>query len=179
MPVIREITEADAAAFVELNQRLDEETEFMMYEPGERPGNAVEQAHRIRAISAEENKTILVAEEDGGLVGYLLAFGMSARRVRHRAHVVIGVLKSHWRRGIGTGLLAELDRWARRNSVRRLELTVTTANEAAVELYKKAGFTIEGTRKESLCIRGAVVDEYSMAKILEPIARDDEEDRLD
>ena len=137
MAVIREITEDDAAAFVDLNRRLDEETEFMLYEPGERKTTAAEQVRRIRASSAEENKTIFVAEDEGRPVGYLLAFGIQARRARHLVHVVVGVLKSHWGQGIGTRLFGELEKWARRHSVRRLELTVITGNEAAVGLYRK------------------------------------------
>lgn len=48
----------------------------------------------------------------------------------------------------------------------RLELTVVTENRAAVALYKKDGFLIEGVKKHSLMIDGKAFDEYYMVKIL-------------
>jgi RimJ/RimL family protein N-acetyltransferase len=39
-------------------------------------------------------------------------------------------------------------------------------NEAALALYKKMGFEIEGRKKHSLLINGTYVDEYCMAKLL-------------
>ena len=47
-----------------------------------------------------------------------------------------------------------------------LELTVETVNEPAVALYRKAGFTAEGTLRSTLMIDGQPHDEYAMAKLL-------------
>ena len=54
----------------------------------------------------------------------------------------------------------------RQRGLHRLELTVMVHNTAAVGLYHKLGFGIEGTRKDSLLVNGAYVDEYAMAKLL-------------
>jgi RimJ/RimL family protein N-acetyltransferase len=40
-------------------------------------------------------------------------------------------------------------------------------NEAAVSLYKKMGFEIEGIKKKSLNIEGKYLDEYYMGKTFE------------
>ena len=47
-----------------------------------------------------------------------------------------------------------------------LELTVETVNEPAVALYRKAGFTAEGTLRSTLMIDGQPHDEYAKAKLL-------------
>jgi RimJ/RimL family protein N-acetyltransferase len=55
--------------------------------------------------------------------------------------------------------------WSRLAGVIRVELTVHTANEPAVSLYRKFGFQVEGTRRHSLRVDGRVVDEYLMSVI--------------
>lgn len=47
----------------------------------------------------------------------------------------------------------------------RLELTVICENEAAKRLYLKSGFEIEGVKRKSVCVDGAYLDEYYMARI--------------
>lgn len=41
-----------------------------------------------------------------------------------------------------------------------------TENAAAVHLYGKCGFEIEGTRRNSMRVRGVYKDEYEMSKLL-------------
>lgn len=163
---IREIREDDAAPFLELCRRLDGETRFMMLEPGERQTSIEEQRRRIRELLSRDNSTLLVAETDGELVGYVEAVGGEFRRNRHCAHVVTGVLRAHGGRGVGTRLFAALDEWARRKGIVRIELTVMAHNERAVGLYRKMGYEVEGERRRSLLVEGEYVDEFYMAKLL-------------
>ena len=69
-------------------------------------------------------------------------------------------------KGIGTTFFENLEKWAKENSVIRLELTVECHNEAARKLYEKSDFKVEGIRAKSMLVKGEVVDEYYMAKIL-------------
>ena len=164
--LVRTAREGDAEALLGLLKRLDDESRFMMYEPGERTTTVGEQREILGAILACGNGTFLLAEEDGRPVGFLEATGGAFRRNRHVAHLVLGVLGEHSGRGIGTALMGEVERWARGRGVHRLELTVMAHNAAAVALYEKAGFAIEGTRRHSLLVDGSYVDEYYMAKLL-------------
>ena len=166
MMAIREIQEHDAKDFLDLGGRLAEETQFMMLEPGERQTTAEEQRERIKAILSKDNSTILVAESNNNLVGFVTGLGGAYRRNRHSAHVVIGILQAFTGQGLGTKLLSELEMWARRQELHRLELTVMVHNERALGLYKKMGFEVEGTLRYSLFVNGAYADEYYMAKLL-------------
>jgi RimJ/RimL family protein N-acetyltransferase len=164
--MIRPIEERDAAGFVALNRALDQETKFMLFEPGERTATEDEQRGRINQLLTSKTQVVLVAEVDDQIVGFIGATRGAARRNRHQASLVMGVLAAHAGRKIGTELLAALDAWARISGVHRLELTVVEHNERARALYVKNGFEIEGRKRHSLCIDGRWVDEIAMAKIL-------------
>lgn len=120
----------------------------------------------IRGIKDSRNSIILVAEKDKDLVGSILAIGGNARRNKHSVYVVIGILKEYRGKGIGTKLFTKLEQWASNHKICRLELTIVTNNEAGLSLYKKVGFEIEGTKRNSLFIEGEFVDEYYMSKLL-------------
>ncbi|HUT52226.1 MAG TPA: GNAT family protein [bacterium] len=163
---IRGIMESDAAAFLELCIRVEAESEHMLIRPGERSATVGQQRARIAEIVACDNSIILVAEDGGELAGYAAAVGGPYRRNRHTAHLVIGIREAHCGQGLGTRFFAELEAWARRQGLRRLELEVTVTNAPAIALYQKSGFTVEGTRKDAVCVEGEYVDELYMAKIL-------------
>jgi RimJ/RimL family protein N-acetyltransferase len=163
---IRQINEDDSENYLALCKQLDQETKFMMLEPDERTTDAEQQKERIRSLLATGNSMIFVAEDDKELVGYLGAYGGDFRRNRHKAHIVIGILQKFTGMGIGTILFTEVEKWAKQVGIHRLELTVMSHNHAGLALYKKMGFFVEGTAKDSLLVDGTYVDEYYMAKIL-------------
>ena len=58
----------------------------------------------------------------------------------------IAVLPDFRRQGIASGLLKVVDEFSVIQGCERGELEVNTSNTPAVELYKKCGYEIEGTR---------------------------------
>jgi len=142
----------DAAGLLALKQELDRETSFMLLEPGERRGTA--------------EAVVIVAEVQGRLAGYAEARGGRARRNQITAHVVIGVLAAASGRGVGAGLLRELELWAPGHGIHRLELTVMAHNQRAFDLYQRMGYVTEGRRRECLLVDGRLADELYMAKLL-------------
>jgi len=163
--IIRQIALEDAAEFLELGRRLDEETRLMMLEPGERALTVEQQRERIEQVLASENRTVLLALSRGQVIGFLEALGGEYRRNRGTAHVVIGVLREFRGQGVGTKLFDSLEDWAHARGIHRLELTVMTHNPA-VALYRRVGFEVEGTRRHSLLVDGTYVDEYYMSRLL-------------
>lgn len=167
MIIIRQIKEEEAEEFLNLCKKIDAETEFMMFDPGERPTTIEELKDEIKDMLSRDNQTIFIAEKDGQLIGYLTAYGGRYKRNRHNAYIITGILQSFTYQGIGTRLFEELDGWAKKNKIIRLELTVMANNDAAIALYRKMGFEIEGRKKHSIFINGSYLDEYCMAKLLE------------
>ncbi|HEY9064855.1 MAG TPA: GNAT family N-acetyltransferase [Burkholderiaceae bacterium] len=108
----------------------------------------------------------LVAERDGEVIGSagLHATGKALRR-RHAMSMGISVANEAQGQGVGSALMAALcdyaDRWL---GTLRIELTVYTDNEAALKLYRKFGFEIEGTLRAYAMRDGRYVDAYTMAR---------------
>lgn len=162
---VRPIQEQDVPGYVAFLEKLDTETAFLMWKPGERKLNPVVLRERIRQQDRADGLR-LVAEEDGEIVGFLVVRRRASKRIRHRADFVIGVLRRAWGRGIGTSMLETLEDWAQEQGVWRLELAVMAHNERAIQLYEKFGYAQEGVKRSAIVINGQAVDEIIMAKLL-------------
>ncbi|WP_235821413.1 GNAT family N-acetyltransferase [Gottfriedia solisilvae] len=162
---IREATPIDAERFLKLLLEVESKADYMLFEAGERKTTVDKQRQQLEMIEKQENATILLAEEKGELIGYLITIGGTTNRKKHTAYVVIGVLDGHKGKGIGTALFEQLDEWAIVHNIVRLELTVVTRNEAGVNLYKKMGFEVEGMKRKSFLVKDQFLDEFYMAKI--------------
>ena len=77
----------DAAALMRLKQRLDEETSFMLLEPGERDTSIHALARHLEEVSRPENSVLIVAAGRGDLAGYVERAGAKVRRNRSTTHV--------------------------------------------------------------------------------------------
>ena len=117
----------------------------------------------IRALSQDDH--MLVAEVDGVVVGCVGLQASSKPRTRHTGAMGIMVHADYQKQGIGKSLMtAILDIAFNWLKLKRVELCVFVDNEAAVALYKKMGFVIEGTKKYGAVRNGQYVDEYLMAR---------------
>ncbi|MDM5326350.1 GNAT family N-acetyltransferase [Neobacillus sp. CF12] len=164
--VIREVNNDDAEGLVRLIKQVESDSQYMLFEAGERNIEPDQQVKRIEAMKKDGKSTIFVAEEKDELIGYLIVMGGNAIRNKHSVYLVIGILSHYRGLGVGTKLFEELEKWAMVHQIHRLELSVVTHNEAGLRLYKKMDFKIEGTKRHSLLIDGEFVDEYYMSKLL-------------
>jgi RimJ/RimL family protein N-acetyltransferase len=72
--------------------------------------------------------------------------------------------KSFWGRGVGADACNALADFAFETlKLRKIWLTAFCNNPAAVALYQKVGFEIEGTLKQHVFVDGVYIDEYFMA----------------
>lgn len=163
---LREIHVTDAEAYLDLLKDIESESPYSLLKPNERKTTIREQMEEIEDILSRDNQIIFVIEDGPKLVAWLGAFGQSYYRVNHSVIIGIGVRKGYRRQGWGTLLFTELEKWAWKGGIRRLELLVQNDNKPAISLYRKMGFQIEGTKRDSYQIDGRYVDEYLMAKLL-------------
>lgn len=107
----------------------------------------------------------LLALLDGQVIGHA-SLHRSACRRSHAAGIGMGVHDAYCGEGVGRALLGELvqaaDQWL---DIRRLELTVFADNAAAIALYSKFGFEVEGTFRQYAFRDGLYVDALSMARL--------------
>lgn len=165
--IIREVTTSDAENLLYLIQDVEASSKYMLLEPGERNVTREQHMNMVENIVKSDNSTILVAENNQELIGYVMTIGGRTKRNKHSAYIVIGIVDKYRGNGIGTKLFEEITNWAADHGIYRLELTVVTENEAGVALYKKIGFEIEGVKRNSLLIDGQFVDEYYMSKLID------------
>ncbi|MGV9286032.1 N-acetyltransferase family protein [Streptomyces sp. NPDC003719] len=110
----------------------------------------------------------LVAELDGGLVGYVrlgfptpLASNTHVRQIRGLA--VADAARGH---GVGRALVRGAVAEARRLGARRITLRVLGPNTAARRLYESEGFTVEGVQPGEFFLDGSYVDDVLMGRSL-------------
>jgi putative acetyltransferase len=121
---------------------------------------------RKRLSDLEPDARTLVAVADGAVVGHLGIHPAYRPRRAHAAALGMAVHDAWAGQGIGSVLLrhalALADNWL---NLLRLELVVFVDNEAAIRLYRKHGFVIEGTHRAFALRKGAFVDAYAMARL--------------
>ncbi len=107
-----------------------------------------------------------VAEYEGKVVGQIGLHLAKNRRISHKATFGIGVHDDYHGKGIGSKLIEAIvdlaDNWL---NLHRLELQVNADNEAAIAVYKKFGFEIEGRAKDFAFRDGQLVDVLYMGRI--------------
>lgn len=82
---------------------------------------------------------------------------------RHAGVLGLGVVPEYRGRGVGRALLETALREARRIGLARVELTVREPNRAAIALYEKVGFAVEGIKRDAVCTENGYEDLVLMA----------------
>ena len=101
--LIRETHNGDGAELIKLMTKLDEETKFMMLEPGERQTTLEAQEQTIESFRASTSKVMLVAEDNEELVGFVVGIGNTANRNKHSMYCVIGIVQAAAGMSLGNG----------------------------------------------------------------------------
>ena len=130
------------------------------------PFQSTEERQASMGANKPPNLHSLVAELDGRVVGTVGLHIETRPRRNHAGGIGMGVHDDFQGQGVGSALLTAIidlaDRWL---NLHRLELTVFTDNAAAIHLYQKFGFTIEGTARDYAFRDGAYTDASFMARL--------------
>jgi L-amino acid N-acyltransferase YncA len=109
----------------------------------------------------------VVALHGGKVVGWCDVMTVSERPVHaHAGFITIGIVEEHRGRGLGRLLIAAAIDAAKKKGLTRLELIVREENLAAVTLYKKMGFEIEGLKRNANRVDGVYENAYVMGLLL-------------
>ena len=110
----------DAEALVNLFNQLEDETDFMLFEPGERNITVEEQAKKLESWEAASSGVVFITSIGREIVGFVVGVGGTANRNRHSLHIAIGILQAFCGQGIGASLMQGLESWAIEHSFHRL-----------------------------------------------------------
>jgi putative acetyltransferase len=112
----------------------------------------------IVAVTEEENEQRIIGSAS-------LKFNPQ-EALKHEAELGLSVHDDYQNMGIGTALLHHILYVARMKKLSKVWLHVSTANDRAVYVYTKVGFTIEGKLCKESCINGKYRNEYTLALFL-------------
>lgn len=166
--IIRGCLPSDAKILIDLSEKLDSETAFMLLEPGERTLTLDQQKKWLERVEHSDDEAVFIASNGCEAAGLVWVSRRPIQRVKHCFYLVIGVAQAYWRQGHGRRLMAAAEEWIVSMGGKRIELTVVASNRNAIGLYEHCGYQIEGTRRMSMFVDGAYIDELHMAKLLFP-----------
>jgi ribosomal protein S18 acetylase RimI-like enzyme len=122
-----------------------------------------ESARKFVLSNIAKNVPQLVALSGDDVVGWCDISPMKLEGFTHCGTLGMGVRKDFRRLGIGTRLLEHTIGEAREMGLERIELEVLASNTAAIRLYEKAGFVVEGVKKKGRKLDGEYDDLVEMA----------------
>jgi RimJ/RimL family protein N-acetyltransferase len=105
-----------------------------------------------------------VALDGERVVGWCDVTRKSHSTLAHSGTLGMGIAPSHRGKGIGRALLVTTVEAALDRGFSRIELTVRADNEAAIRLYYRHGFELEGRLRDYLVIDDRAYDVLQMAR---------------
>ncbi|MFN2323820.1 MAG: N-acetyltransferase family protein [Trueperaceae bacterium] len=127
-------------------------------------------AARLRSLEPNDG-VVVFAVAAGAPVAWAEAYRLGSKRLAHVAMLTIAVADGWRGHGVGTELMVALEAWAHRARVRKLQLHVRARNQAAIALYRRLGYAVEGVLAEQVAADGGFEDEWVMARSLTADAR--------
>lgn len=157
----------DAGKWLAFLLQLDVETDFMLFEAGERDQSVEKCANAIERILAVPGAKLLFLEDArGDIVGYFKGDVMPVERKAHVMGLSCAILRQY-QGDAGSRSLREFMAQVRAEGiVRRVEASIMASNVRMLGLSLHLGAVIEGLRRESIHMRGQYVDEYILAVLV-------------
>jgi ribosomal protein S18 acetylase RimI-like enzyme len=106
----------------------------------------------------------LARDAHGRVCGHVDLRACESPACAHRCVLGMGVRRDMRRLGLASRLLAHATLWASEQGLKWIDLEVLSANEAAVALYRREGFLMQGGRPDAYVIDGVSLGEIWMAR---------------
>lgn len=138
---IRDAELSDAAAMLACTRANIVESNVLLMELSEFNFTIEQEEEWISNLRAADNTFIMVAEQNGEIIGLLDFRATAFRRERHRGSFGIALRSEFRGLGIGSHMIQIMLNWAERHpELEKIELSALSINERAIELYKRLGF---------------------------------------
>lgn len=157
----------DAPELLRYLRQIGGETANLTFGAEGLPISPEEEAHYITQWENSPDGILLVAKENGKIVGDASLL-RQPRRMAHRGDFSIAVVQSCWGRGIGTRLMRRVLEFAQENAFEILDLQVRKDNERAIRLYERFGFRTLCTYPRFFKLENGYVDFLLMQLRLTP-----------
>ena len=117
-------------------------------------GPSLERARAFVQSSQERKLPHFVALVEGRVVGWCDISSLERPIYAHSGVLGMGVIAEYRGNGIGNALLRSVLESAKTRGLTRIELTVREKNLAALTLYRKVGFRVEGIKQKAVRLDG-------------------------
>lgn len=166
--ILRSLNGNDAKDMIEYLKITSEETHFMVRYPEEIEITLEEERARIKDITNSDRDMMIAVFINNKLVGSASLICFRNRiKLKHRAVFGISIRREYWNRGIGSTLIKEILKEAKKIGYEQIELGVFSDNEKAKILYEKNGFEVWGKNKNAFKLKdGRYCDEVIMGIML-------------
>jgi ribosomal protein S18 acetylase RimI-like enzyme len=159
---VRPIAATDAASFRECLDAVAREERFLALL--EAP--PLEHVQRFVAENISNQVPQVVAVEHERVVGWCDMLPGWHHTLRHCASLGMGLLPDYRGRRIGEALFVACLKSAEAVGISRVEFEVREDNIAAMALYARLGFAIEGTKTRGMRVRGHYINTVAMSLLL-------------
>ena len=111
-----------------------------------KPGFCKEMQEFVKTFLNNENKMLLVCEENKQICAYAMLEIVTKEETPYRYKLKfleiqeIGTLSTKQGKGYGKALIEKIKQIATENNIKNIDLNVWTFNKQALEFYKKTGF---------------------------------------
>lgn len=158
----------DAEAVLELQNSVISEGEYFIAVSNEFNKTIEQQRDWIQRSLENERETIIVAEINGEVIGWIGFESENRKRMSHKGSFALMIRKNYRGMGIGKELVQALLDWAEANPlIEKVSLGVFSTNHRAIALYKSMGFVEEGRKiKEFKMSESEYVDDIIMYKLV-------------
>ncbi|MBS4174348.1 N-acetyltransferase [Bacillus sp. FJAT-49736] len=167
--IIRTATIKDAKQILDLEYEVISEGKYFISVPDELEKPALrKQKEWIQSILENEKETLMVAELNLEVLGWIVFQSNNKKRLSHMGTITMLVGEGHRGKGIGKMLLKALLAWAENNPfIEKVSLGVFSTNERAISLYRSMGFIEEGRKvKEFKLSDNEYADDVLMYKLV-------------
>ena len=158
--VLRNGMAADGKAVHDVFNLTHDQTDWLLSYSDENSFDVEQEAEFLQGKTESRDEIEIIAEIDGEVVGTAGIECVGRKdKLKHRAEFGIGVDMAYWSLGIGSALTAACIECAKKAGYDQLELNAVAGNEAAMHMYKKAGFVEYGRNPRGFKTRGGSYQE--------------------
>ena len=157
-----------ASSLVHFLEKVSKQTDFATFgDLSHFSAQAMEES--ILMDQADPKALTLLATLGDRVIGLCRIAGESDPNFSHIGHLFIVIDKDYWGNGLAQTLLEMMEEWlTEMRPFARLSLEVQARHPAAIHIYEKFGFQIEGRHPRGMRTKeGEFLEIYSMGRLID------------
>lgn len=141
----------DAEELLDVSRKVVDKSPYLLSETHEFKYTVEQERTIIQIYLDHPRELLLAARAEGKIIGMISFKAGFRRKMFHQGEFGMSIIPEYYRMGVGQVLLKALIDWVTDHpELEQIRLQVFKRNEAALALYKRNDFTLEGTFKNAV-----------------------------